>query len=124
MALKEEHAGVELAALEDVLLRLDELQIVLGTAVGGTLGAIRASLIEALAARDRGDMPAAVAGIGKAMDGLSSLADKLDPDEGAMMRMVAGSFRNALLRGDYANAKQTADVMMQKSGAVERKKKT
>lgn len=124
MALKDEHASIELAALEDVLLRLDELQIVLGAAVGGTLGAIRSSLIQAAAARDRGDTPAAVGAIGKAMDELSSLADNLDPDEGAMMRMVAQSFRTALLRGDYAHAKQTAGVMMQKSGAVERKKKT
>jgi hypothetical protein len=122
MALKDEH-GVELAALEDVLLRLDELQVVLGRAVAATLAAIRLSLIEAVSARDRGDTPAAVAAIGKAMDSLSSLADGLDPDEGALMRMVAQSFRNALLRGDYPQAKQTADVMMQKSGAVERKTK-
>ena len=122
MALKDEHTEIELSALEDVLMRLDELQVVLGVAVAGTLGAIRASLIEAVAARDRGDTPAAVGAIGRAMDALSSLADSLDPDEGALMRMVAQSFRTALLRGDYAHAKQTADVMMQKSGAIERKK--
>lgn len=124
MALKDEHVGVELAALEDVLMRLDELQIVLGTTVAGTLAAIRSSLIEAVAARDRGDAQAAVGAIGKSMDRLSLLADDLDPAEGAMMRMVAQSFRTALLRGDYSHAKQTADVMMQKSGAVERKKKS
>ena len=123
MPLKDEHSGAELAALEDVLMRLDELQVVLGTAVAATLGAVRASLIEALAARDRGDRQTAVGAIGRAMDGLTSLADGLDPQEGAMMRMVAQSFRNALLRGDYAHAKQSADVMMEKSGAVERKKK-
>lgn len=123
MPLKDEHAGAELAALEDVVMRLDELQVVFGTAVAGTLGAIRAALLEALAARDRGDRPAAVGAIGRAMDGLTSLADGLDPQEAAMMRMVAQSFRNALLRGDYAHAKQSADAMMEKSGAVERKKK-
>jgi hypothetical protein len=124
MALKDQHADIELSALEDVLMRLDELQIVLGTSVGSTLGAIRTSLIEAAAARDRGDRPAAVGAIGKAMDGLSALADVLDPDEGMLMRAIAQSFRVALLRGDYAHAKQTADVMLKKSGAVERKKKS
>lgn len=122
MALKGEHQA-ELSALEDVLLRLDELRVVLGPAVGGTLTAVRASLLEALAARDRGDQPAAVGAIGKAMDALSSLADDLDPAEGAMMRAVAHGFRAALSRGDYARAKEAAGAMMQRSGAVERKDK-
>ncbi len=122
MPLKSDHAGDDLAALEDVLLRLDELLVVFGSSVAGTLGAIRASLLEAIAARDRGDRPVAIGAVGKAMDALSSLADHLDPTEAAMMRAMAQSFRAALLRGDYAGAKETADVMRHKSGAVERKK--
>jgi len=123
MALKSEHSDTELAALEDVLLRLDELLVVLGSSVASTLGAVRTSLMEAIAARDRGDRSAAIGAIGKAMDWLSSLADDLDPAEATMMRAVAQSFRTALLRGDYAGAQQTAAKMMQKSGALERKKK-
>lgn len=123
MALKSEHQGAELAALENVLLRLDELQVVLGPAIATTLAAVRAFLLEALAARDRGDQPAAVGAIGRAMDALSSLADNLDPAEGAMMRAVAQGFRAALLRRDYAHAKEAADMMMERSGAVERRKK-
>jgi hypothetical protein len=123
MALKSEHQGAELSALEDVLLRLDELKVVLGPAVGATLAAVRAWLVQALAARDRGDQPAAVGAIGQAMDRLSSLADDLDPAEAAMMRAVAHGFRAALLRGDLAHAKEAAGMMMQKSGAVQRKKK-
>jgi hypothetical protein len=56
------------------------------------------------------------------MDSLTSLAENLDPAEAAMMRAMARGFRAALLRGDYAGAKESAAVMRQKSGAVERKK--
>lgn len=121
MVLKSEHTP-ELAALESVLLRIDELPAVLGSFATPTIGLVRGALLEALAARDRGDQPAAVAAIGRAMDALSALADRLDPTEAAMMRAVAHSFRVALSRGDYARAKETAAVMMKKSGAVERKK--
>lgn len=121
MPLKTEHTP-ELAALEAVLMRIDELPVVLGPSATPMIGVIRAALLEALAARDRGQQSVAVAAIGKAMNALSALADTLDPAEAVMMRAVAQSFRAALLRGDYARAKETAAVMMQKSGAVERKK--
>jgi hypothetical protein len=39
-----------------------------------------------------------------------------------MMRAVARTFRAALLRGDFGGAKESAAAMMQRSGAVERKK--
>lgn len=120
MTLKHEEA--ELAAIESVSSRLDELRIVLGPEVGPALEGVRASLIEAMAARDRGDSKAAVAAIGAAMDRLTSLADGMDAAEGAMMRTVARTFRSALLRGSFSDAKQAADVMMRRSGAVERKK--
>lgn len=110
------------SALESVIMRLDELQAVLGSHVLPTLSAIRAALISAMAARDRGDMPGAIQQIGGAMDRLAALADQLDPGEAMLMRAVAQSFRAALLRGDAAQAKQTAAVMFEKSGAVQRKK--
>lgn len=121
MSLK--HDDTDLAALEGVLLRLGEMGAVLGSAAGPVVDAVRHALIEAMAARDRGDMPAAVATIGQAMDRLSGLADNMvDPGEGAMMRAVAQAFRAALLRGDYSDAKAVAARMMRESGAVERKK--
>lgn len=121
MSLK--HDATELAALEGVLLRLDEMGAVLGGEAGPVVDAVRHALIEAMAARDRGDMPAALATIGQAMDRLSRLADDMvDPAEGAMMRAVAQAFRAALLRGDYGDAKAAAARMMRESGAVERKK--
>jgi len=111
-------------ALEQVTARLDELRSVLGTQVTPALAAVRAALIEAMAARDRGDHAGCVRHIGGAMDRLAALADQLDPGEAALMRTVAQSFRNALLRGDAVQAKQSAAVMFEKSGAVERKKTT
>jgi hypothetical protein len=122
MPLKDDHRSDRLSAIEDVLLRLDELQVVLGTAVGPTLAAVRHALLEGIAARDRGDGAAAIVAVGRAMDALANLAGAMDPAEAALMRMVSETFRAALLRGDVAHARETADVMMQKSGAVERKK--
>jgi hypothetical protein len=109
-------------ALENVVTRLDELHAVLGAHVAPALAAVRTALISAMAARDRGDVADTVGQIGAAMDRLAALADQLDPGEAALMRAVAGTFRSALLRGDAASAKQTAAVMFEKSGAVERKK--
>jgi hypothetical protein len=110
-------------ALEGVTTRLDELQTVLGSHAAPTLAAVRAALINAMAARDRGDRDGSVRQIGDAMDRLAALADQLDPGEAALMRTVARHFRSALLRGDATRAKQTAAVMFEKSGAVERAKK-
>jgi hypothetical protein len=110
------------AALESVTTRLDELQAVLGTHAAAVLAAVRAALINAMAARDRGDVAGTVRQIGDAMDRLAAFADQLDPAEAGLMRAVAQHFRSALLRGDATQAKQTAAVMFEKSGAVERKK--
>jgi len=109
------------AALEGVLLRLGELEVVLGKQVGPALDAVRAALIAAMAARDRGDVPGAVQQIGQAMNRLAALADDLDPAEAAMMRRLAETFRAALLRGDTSGAKQRAAAMFEKSGAREKK---
>jgi hypothetical protein len=110
------------AALEDLVTRLGELEVVFGTHVGPALAQVRATLGAAVAARDHGDVPAAIEYIGQAMDRLSALADDLDPAEAALMRGIAHAFRTALLRGDHAEAKRSSAVMLEKSGAVERKK--
>src|SRR5579862_8883257 len=60
-------------ALEGVAARLDELRTVLGTAVTPALDGVRAALIDAMAARDRGDRAGCVRHIGTAMDRLAAL---------------------------------------------------
>jgi hypothetical protein len=110
------------SALETLVTRLGDLELVLGTHIGPTLASVRALLIAAMAARDRGDTPRAVDQIGQAMDQLIALADQLDPAEAMLMRALAHNFRAALLRGDEAQVKQSTAIMFQKSGAVERKK--
>jgi hypothetical protein len=110
------------AALESVVARLGELEVVIGAHVGPLVAAVRSLLITAMAARDRGDMPTAVARIGEAMDTLSAVAARLDPAEATLMRSLAHNFRAALLRGDATQAHQSAAFMFEKSGAVQRKK--
>lgn len=109
-------------ALESVVSRLGELEVVLGAQAGPTVAAVRAVLTTAMAARDRGDMPAAIAQIGQAMDQLAGLADGLDAAEAALMRALAQTFRAALLTGDTARARESTAAMFEKSGATERKK--
>lgn len=108
-------------ALESVVTRLGDLEVVLGAQAGPVVATVRSMLIAAMAARDRGDMPAVVGQIGQAMDRLAALADGLDPAEATMMRALAQNFRAALLRGDDAQAKQSAALMFEKSGAIPRK---
>jgi hypothetical protein len=108
--------------LETVITRLRELEVVLGKEVGPAIAEVRSALIAAMAARDRGDAPGAIAQIGQGMDRLAALADRLDPAEAMLMRALAQTFRAALLRGDDAAVKQSAAAMFEKSGAVERKK--
>lgn len=109
-------------ALESVVARLGELEIVLGAHAAPVVVAVRAQLTAAMAARDRGDVLGAVAQIGQAMDKLAALADQLDPSEATLMRALAQNFRAALLRGDDAQAKESAAVMFERSGATARKK--
>lgn len=108
--------------LEALVDGLAELTVVLGAEAAPVVAGIRETLMAALAARDRGDLPGAVARIGDAMQRLSALADHVDPADAGLMRALAASVRGALLRGDTAEARQRAAVMLEKSGAVERKK--
>jgi hypothetical protein len=113
---EDDHRAVPLA-IDTVVTRLGELEAVFGPQSAGTLAAVRQGLIEAMAARDRGDGASVVARIGEAMDRLVALADGLEPAEAVLMRAVAEQFRTALLRRDTAEARQTADVMFERSGA-------
>jgi hypothetical protein len=110
------HAAVPLA-IETVVSRLGELEVVFGPRARDVIGAVRATLVSAMAARDRGDQAGAIRQIGAAMDRLASLADGLDTAEALLMRTVAAQFRAALTRRDTTEARQSADLMFEQSGA-------
>jgi len=105
-------------ALEALFSRLGELKVVLGAAAAPGVDQVEADLRAALAARERGDVPAAVERIGAAMDRLAALASDGDPSEGAMMRALAAHFRQALVRGALGRAREAADVMRERSGSI------
>jgi len=109
-------------SIASLVENLGQLEVVLGSHVRPVLESVRHSLVEAMAARDRGEGNAALAKIGDAMDKLAGLADGLDPAEAALMRAVTQGFRTALSRGDTADAHKSADVMFDRSGAKPIKK--
>jgi hypothetical protein len=109
-------------ALEALVTRLPELEVVLGPQAKAGLQSVRLLLQEAVAARADGDVPRAVNRIGLAMDQLSQLATLLDPHEAMMMRVLAARFRTALGRGDDGEARRVSDLMREKSGATVKKK--
>jgi hypothetical protein len=120
--MADEHRASIPLELEQVLAGLGELRTVLGESARPVVDAVRARLVEAMAARDRGDPVAALGAVGEAMDRLAGLADQLDPAEAALMRAVSAQFRAALLHGNVPEAKQGLDVMLERSGAKEKKK--
>jgi hypothetical protein len=103
--------------LEALLMRLDELAIVVGPGAAPRLGAVRAGLTRALALKVRGDVPAATQAIACAMQALASLADGLDPEEATMMRAVAQHFGAALARGATDEMTRASELMRDRSGA-------
>lgn len=96
--------------------RLGELEVVIGERARPVVAELRNRLKEAASARERGDVPGALAIIGQAMAQLAGLASHLDAAEGAMMHAIAGSFAQALSAGDRGTAKQAVDVMRNKAG--------
>lgn len=110
-------------ALETLVARLPELEIVLGPRSKGGLGAVRLLLQEAIAARADGDVPRAIRCIGKAMDQLAQLADLLDPQEAMLMRALSAQFGQALLRGDSSAMTRATELMREKSGTTVKRKR-
>ena len=104
-------------ALEAFFSRVGELKQALGPAGAAGVGAVEALLAEGLAARDRGDMPTALARLVEAMRRLADLASDSGSPEGPMLRLMADRFREAVGRGDLAQAKGSADVMRERSGS-------
>ncbi len=96
--------------------RLGELEVVIGPQARPVVAELRARLRQAAAARERGDVPGALAIIAQAMERLAGLANSLDAAEGAMMRAIAASFGQALSAGDKGGAKRAVEVMRAKAG--------
>ena len=122
MSDKAPHDPAVPTAIEMVVRRLGEMESVFGPAARPLLDGVRDALLAAMAARDRGDVPEAIRQIERGMQRLAELADRLDPGEAALMRILAQQFGQALLRGEAGTARQSAAVMFEKSGAVERQR--
>jgi hypothetical protein len=108
------------AAALDPFLKLGdglrELEVTFGPETRPVIAGIRANLAEAAAMRERGDLPGAVATVGRAMDKLAALGSRLDPAEGALMRMIAERFRAALTGGDKGSTKDAVKFMRRRAG--------
>jgi hypothetical protein len=109
--------------LAALFTRMAELKLVLGPAGAAGVDRVEALLHEALAARERGDVPVAVARIAAAMETLAGLAGGVVPGDATVMRAMVEQFEQALRRGAVGEAKQAADVMRERSGSVLRPKK-
>ena len=110
-------------ALETLLTRLGELEVVLGASAAARLGAVRQQLQRAAALRAAGDPPAAAAAIRRAMEELAALVAAVDPSESVLMRAIVERFSAALLRGERHELERTADLMRERSGATKVEKK-
>jgi hypothetical protein len=78
---------------------LGELEVTIGDRARPAVVELRQRLRAAAASRERGDLPG-----------------ELDPEEGALMRMVAQRFTEALKLGDKGTAKEVVNLMRHKSG--------
>jgi hypothetical protein len=102
--------------LERLARGIDELKTVLGAAAAPTVDRVKQHLIEAMAARDRGDRTATLAAIAGAMAELAGLADGLDPAEGAMMRALASGFVGGMARDDREAVERHLDLIQSRAG--------
>jgi hypothetical protein len=115
--MKADHQPQVPVVFEQLLTGLSELELLLGDAGKPVIGAVRSRLRAASAARDRGDPVAMLDAVSAAMRDLAALGERLGPGEGRLMTALAQRFRDALLRGDLAEAKKGMDVMFEQSGA-------
>jgi hypothetical protein len=95
---------------------LGELEVVIGQRARPAVAQVRAGLNDAIACRERGDLPGALAAIRLAMERLAALGADLDPTEGAMMRAIAERFTEAMKKDLKGDAKSIVNVMRQKAG--------
>jgi hypothetical protein len=95
---------------------LGELEVTIGERARPVVGELRERLRAAVASRERGDLPGSLEQLRTAMERLAAIANELDPEEGALMRMVAKRFTQALELGDKGVAKEALQVMRHRSG--------
>jgi hypothetical protein len=95
---------------------LGELEVTIGERARPIVGELRQRLRAAVACRERGDLPGSLEQLRGAMERLAAIAAELDPEEGALMRMVAQRFTEALKLGDKGTAKDAVNLMRHKSG--------
>jgi hypothetical protein len=95
---------------------LGELEVTVGERARPAVAELRQRLRAAVASRERGDLADSLEQLRGAMERLAAVAAELDPAEGALMRMVAQSFTEALKLGDKGAAKEAVRVMRHKSG--------
>lgn len=95
---------------------LGELEVVIGEQARPAVALVRAALADAIACRERGDIPGALSAIRNAMERLAALGAGLDPQEGTMMRVIAERFAEALKNDLKGEAKTAVNVMRQKAG--------
>ncbi len=95
---------------------LGELEVVIGERARPAVAEVRAGLADAMAARERGAMPEAIAAIRRAMERLAALGAELDPAEGVLMRFIAQRFTEALEIGQKGEAKEAVGLMRRNAG--------
>jgi hypothetical protein len=95
---------------------LRELEVTVGPKARPVIAEVRARLRESASQREGGDLPAALATIRLAMQRLAALGGELDAEEGALMRLIAERFTQALNFGDKGAAKDVVNFMRHKAG--------
>lgn len=99
---------------------LDELETIFGPSAAPVVREVRSALLAALAARDRGDAPAVMRDLQRAMTTLSQLFANTDPQQAAEMGTMIVGLQQALQSGGGEEARRIAEEMRKRSGAVER----
>jgi len=103
-------------AIERLAGGLGELVTVIGPEAAPVVERVKARLIEAMAARDDGRSPEALTALAAAMADLVELGDRLDPAEGAMMRMLVSAFIEGLGAGDREQVEAGLQRIQEKTG--------
>jgi hypothetical protein len=95
---------------------LRELEVTIGPEARPVVAEVRSRLEEAARLRENADLPAALEAIQQAMTQLATLAGKLDPAEGMLMKAIADRFTAALNLGDKGLTKETVNFIRHRAG--------
>jgi hypothetical protein len=103
-------------AIERFVGGIDELKIVLGQGAAPAVDRAKNHLIEALAARDRGDRGQVMVSFAAAMADLANLGDSLGPAEGSMMKAVTAQFIEGMAADDRDSVERNLAVIQSQAG--------